>query len=452
MNIMGNMKYRTKMIILMVMFWLMSAFANYCLFDGLAKMKAAAQSAVSQNEAVEITKALDAQASKLQFMMIVASLILLICVLIFTFLVTYDMVHSLNVASDFSLQLASGDISKKLDDKYVNRKDSVGDLSKSMNQIQINMNGLIQTIQREAANLEQVVDHSVSSVNSMNEELEGISSSTQNVAAGMEETAASTEQMNSVSQEIELVAKNIASNAQSGAEHVANIHQRAEDTKKEATDNRNNAGQMQQEIRVSLTKALKDAEVVSEIEVLAESIKEITDQTNLLSLNASIEAARAGEAGKGFAIVADEIRNLAEQSQNAVVHIQEVTERVTGAVGNLSQDAEKLLDFVGTDIVRSFDLLDQLADYYRGDAEYVDELVTNFSATSEELLESVEGIMDSINAVSQAAAEGASETTSIAEMAQKVVGHSNDVSSEVSKARVASEKLNEDVDRIVVAG
>ena len=81
---------------------------------------------------------------------------------------------------------------------------------------------------------------------------------------------------------------------------------------------------------------------------------DITEQTNLLSLNASIEAARAGEAGKGFAVVADEIRNLAEQSKNTVENIQRITEEVTSAVGELSGDAQRLLDVVSVNVTENF--------------------------------------------------------------------------------------------------
>lgn len=106
----------------------------------------------------------------------------------------------------------------------------------------------------------------------------------------------------------------------------------------------------------------------------------ITSQTNLLALNASIEAARAGEAGKGFAVVADEIRNLAEQSASTVANIQEITDKVRAAVARLVKDTESLLAFVGNDVSDSFDGFEKLADSYNEDANYVEGLVTDFSA------------------------------------------------------------------------
>ena len=75
---------------------------------------------------------------------------------------------------------------------------------------------------------------------------------------------------------------------------------------------------------------------MEEINLFADSIKQITDQTNLLALNAAIEAARAGEAGKGFSVVAEEIRRLAEQSNEAINKIQETTDVIVSSVEELS--------------------------------------------------------------------------------------------------------------------
>ena len=129
-------------------------------------------------------------------------------------------------------------------------------------------------------------------------------------------------------------------------------------------------------MKAELEKAMEDAKVVDQINVLADSIMGITDQTNLLALNASIEAARAGEAGKGFAVVADEIRNLAEQSKENVENIQGVTDAVKKAVENLKTDAEHMLEFVETDVTDSYHKFDELAGYYNEDASNVNEQIS----------------------------------------------------------------------------
>ena len=167
-------------------------------------------------------------------------------------------------------------------------------------------------------------------------------------------------------------------------------------------------------------------------------------------MNASIEAARAGEAGKGFAVVADEIRVLAEQSKAAVAHIQEVTGNVTAAVENLANDAERLLEFVGNDVVESLGGFAEMANSYNSDAANVDSLVTDFSASSEQLLASINGVMDAISDVSKTATEGATGTTDIAEKVGNVVQEAEAIKHKAETTYHSAEKLQKNVERFIV--
>ncbi|MBO0563317.1 methyl-accepting chemotaxis protein, partial [Clostridium botulinum] len=166
--------------------------------------------------------------------------------------------------------------------------------------------------------------------------------------------------------------------------------------------------------KVELERAIESSKVVEQINVLSESIMEITSQTNLLALNAAIEAARAGEAGKGFSVVADEIRKLAEQSKDTVTEIQSITVKVIESVKNLSDSSSNLLTFVSTDMDNDYKTMLNVADKYSEDASFVDTLVTDFSSTSEDLLASLQDVLKTIEGVAQAASEGAGGTTDIA--------------------------------------
>jgi methyl-accepting chemotaxis protein len=407
-------------------------------------------SGASDVEIKEQTEIMNDMVSNMEKVMIIAVVAFIVLANIVSALVARDMYLSLEASARYAARLAKGDISKSVKEKYTKRKDTVGEIARYMQEIHENMSGLIGSIQRETLSLNEVVENTVGHVTTMDEQISDISSASQQLAAGMQETAASATEMNASADEIESVAKNIATHAQDGAMRVADIHERAEHTKQTTVANRAKLAAVNKEIRESLAIAIKDAKVVSEIEVLANAIMEITDQTNLLSLNASIEAARAGEAGRGFAVVADEIRKLAEQSQSTVENIQSVTDGVTGAVKTLAQNAERLLEFMGNDIVQSFDTFEEMADHYNGDAQYVDELVTDFSATSEELLASIDGIMDAINQVTNASNEGAEATTDIAQRVMDVATSSANVSKEIQRADETSMELKNNIEKITI--
>lgn len=346
--------------------------------------------------------------------------------------------------------MEQGDFSQAMGTALLKRRDDFGKLAASLESMRNEMSGLIGEVKSQATEITRMVQEIDDNIQALDEEIENVSATTEELAAGMEETAASSEEINAMSHEIESAAKSIATRSQDGATEADDIRDRAVGIKKTTTENDERTKAIHAEINEGLTKALEDIKVVDQIGVLAESIMEITGQTNLLALNASIEAARAGEAGKGFAVVADEIRVLAEQSKAAVVHIQDVTKNVVESVTNLADGAKKLLEFVGTDVVDSFAGFSGMADSYSNDAGSIDALVTDFSASSEQLLASINGVMDAIGEVSKAATEGATGTNDIAEKTGVVVEKAAEIKEKAEAAHHAADKLQQNVEHFIV--
>ena len=362
-------------------------------------------------------------------------------------LITVSIVKPLKKSLAHIEEIAQGDFSKEFEQDLLKRKDDFGQLADSLEKMRSEMKELIGEVKSEALEITGMVQEIDTSLQALDDQIENVSATTEELAAGMEETAASSEEINAMSHEIESAAKSIAERSQDGANEADEIRERAVKIKKDTDENDRRTRSIHNE---SLTKALEDIKVVDQINVLAKSIMDITGQTNLLALNASIEAARAGEAGKGFAVVADEIRVLAEQSKAAVAHIQEVTGNVTAAVENLANDAERLLEFVGNDVVESLGGFAEMANSYNSDAANVDSLVTDFSASSEQLLASINGVMDAISDVSKTATEGATGTTDIAEKVGNVVQEAEAIKQKAETTYHSAEKLQKNVERFIV--
>ena len=395
-------------------------------------------------------KVFSSYAMKKAITLIGACVAMLVVVAVLVFMIAQDITKSLKkVVAEIEV-IAGGNFAHRMQDNIMKRKDDFGQLAGTLETMRESICGLLSQVKIEAANIDTVVEAMDSSISNLNGEIEDVSATTEQLAASTEETAASTEQINSMTQQIDGAAKEIAIRAQDGATEAEEIHKRAAQTKEETVENRQKVQTMLGEIRGRLEQALEEAKVVEQIGVLADSILAITGQTNLLALNASIEAARAGEAGKGFAVVAEEIRVLAEQSKDAVANIQAVTENVDNAVANLANDSNRLLDFVDTDIVKSFDNFEKMADDYNMDASKINDLVSDFSATSEELVASISNITEAIEGITSASNDSAAGTTNIAQKTVSIAGESAEVMKGVKTAEASAGELRKNVSNFVI--
>lgn len=341
----------------------------------------------------------------------------------------------------------TGNLDIKNDNSYdylLKYKDEVGIMTKSVAKMRGALREIASQLVISSDTLYDNADTVKKLVDTLKDTTNDTLAATEQLSAGMEESAASIQEINATSFEIEESVGSISARASDGASASGEISKRAEKLKEEAIASAVNAKSLYAGAKDELEQAIQQADAVSEINMLAQAILQITEQTNMLSLNAAIEAARAGEAGKGFAVVANEIRRLAEQSSNSASSIQEVVAKVQASVHNLSNSASNVLGFIDKEVIKEFEEFVNIADQYNKDATMFNDMMTDFSATSQQLNASITNITNSIKEVTSAVNEGASGVEDIAGKSTEIVGKTNDVN-KISEVNSDNAKILKDL-------
>ena len=356
-------------------------------------------------------------------------------------------------ASDASKHLKS--IAKKIDNDEgdlteriaVKTKDEVGQLVIGINNFLTQLQSIIQIIKTESGTLDELVNTMTESINDSNENATNVSATMEELSASMEEVAATLSQMATGTAEVLEEVISISKRAESGAEYCSEIKNRAQSIRNTVITSKDTTNRMVSDIRALLVKAIDNSRNVNKINDLTSEILNISSQTNLLALNASIEAARAGEAGRGFAVVADEIRVLADNSQNTANKIQDISNLVTKAVEELSDNANNMLSFVDTTVLADYDNFVEVAENYHEDADKLNNLLDEFYESAQSLEDTVTAVVDGINGINTAVDESASGVSLAARNTSELVEALVTIKNEADSNLEVSKQLQNEVAR-----
>ncbi len=381
---------------------------------------------------------------------IIVSLVFIVISIIITVIISTSISKPIKLVSDYLQLLSTGDFTQKIHSKMLRMNDEVGILARATDVMQQSLGNLIRDVSNESSQVSQMLTQISYEIVELNKSIEEITATTEELSASTEETASATEEMNATSLEIENAVQSVAMKSQEGAVTAGNLNDMADDMKKGAINSKKNAIEIYEKTKISMENAILQSKSVEQINVLSDAILEIASQTNLLALNAAIEAARAGTAGKGFAVVADEIRSLAVNSKNTVVRIQEVTELILVAVNNLSSSAHEIMNFIDSKVLNDYDTLVDSSELYSLNSSKINDMVTDFSSASEEILVSIQSMVAALNQVASASTEGAQGASSIAQATTSIAHMSSEVSNLSEAAKEKSNLLIEAVSKLKV--
>lgn len=361
-----------------------------------------------------------------------------ILITLITFISISIAMKPLNPIGNALLRMADCDIRINPElEKYISRKDDLGEITEASITLVNSLREVIETLQECSTNMDN------KAVDLHNSSAELVDCVNENIASS-EELLANIESVNEITMNINSEIVNIHNAIENTVVSMKNSSKSSDhmlDSASQMKEDAEIAYQYSKEhldsVKTSANKALEDLKSLSKINDMATSIIDITDKTNLLSLNAAIEAARAGEFGRGFAVVADEIKKLADNSAKTATNIQELCEESNKSIDAVYNCIQSIISFIEDDVLKKFESFSERSTTY---SESVNEIKNDIDTVSEfvnELSNSIGQISQNINVVVISAKENNKAIGDIVEKSEQ----SAMIADETQKQSVENKEL-----------
>jgi methyl-accepting chemotaxis protein len=348
-----------------------------------------------------------------------------------------------------------------------NLRDLIGELKLNAEQVTLASNELKSVAEQAglatnqvAATIQQVATGTSDQANSAGKaasSVQDVSNAISRVSKGVQEQTSAIENVSTVTGDISGMIQKVSENvkqATGGAGKAANLSRSGVETVGETISGMK---AIQQKVSVSAEKIEEMGKRSEEIGAIVETIEDIATQTNLLALNAAIEAARAGEHGKGFAVVADEVRKLAERSSTStkeisglITGIQRTVSEAVVAMAEGSKEVDTGMEKAGQAGNALAQILTSVEEVYN-EIDRVEKAAETMMEASKELVTSVDLVTNVIEANREAANEMTGLSTRMAVDIESIASVAEENSAAVEEVSASTEELSAQAEEVAAS-
>ncbi len=376
----------------------------------------------------------------------IARIIIITCALILMFSLFFMIIAGTMLRNSFKklnnkvveLTQGNGDLTKTID---IRTGDEIETIAGNINKLVAFIRGIMHNISDNSEELKVSADSVSTSIDRVRRSTTEISEMITDINDSMTGTAASMSQFNDRMAVITDSVDGMVDDIKEGEQKTRELKRNADQNGKDAVIKCKEVHDKIEEIEVSLSDKIEKSKAVEQINNLTDNIINITDQTNLLSLNAAIEAARAGEAGKGFSVVAQEIGKLAEDSARAAAEIQRISAEVVGSVNDLAEESKNMLDYIGDAAISGYEALRDSSNAYAESTSEFGDMMSRFSQVGSEIYSNVDQMRQATGDMNFVISNTVTNLNNISDKASNVVVNMSNMEEQLKKNNVVSDSL-----------
>lgn len=423
------------------------------LFDKAVPANQAMQAAVDTivefqiNEMNTSSTAATKSANTSSILLIVISIIGTIIAIILATVITRNIARPLRRLTDAANIIAAGDLREA--NVEVNTKDEIFELANAFNKMKDNLTSLLHNVSSNVSAATAAADQLASSTND-------VTAASNDIANRMENVAVNSSHAAKIGNECATATNETAQDVNRIAEAALALNEQATSMQSLADDGRGTLQTTEQQMKVIQDSSYTTKEKITqlsiqsaEIESITKVITDITEQTNLLALNAAIEAARAGEHGKGFAVVADEVRKLAEQSKASASQIVDLTVNIQKD----TREVENSVNLTVQNVDQGVTYLQNAQQSFNGIFDAISKMSANIqevSASSEIISASTEEVAASVNDMADSSNTTATDANQVLALVEEQTATMQEINTVAQTLNDGTVKLQEEINKFKI--